>query len=281
MKRETISVCGRAICPSAITMALMLVGCAVDTDSYDSPNPDGRLASQASMRSGAAMKVEGVAARLPDPGSEFRSGSVSGQELTQKSDCSVTRTDTGGYATIGTGNFGNWGCADYCSAGSYALTVALRSEVAQGSGDDTALNAIKLGCYYYRTGQYAGFVTSSEGPFGSGPAGNNYYNATWTVQPFNVDNYFVGGRMKMERYWGEGADDSIANQVGLYQNYGGEIIPDVNASWGDWNAQQGWGWWCPAGQAVCGVQTRVEPYGGSGYDDTSLNGIRLLCCTVQ
>lgn len=35
---------------------------------------------------------------------------------------------------------------------------------------------------------------------------------------------------------------------------------------------------CPTGHYVCGVMQRVDPAGGSGYDDTALNGIDLYCC---
>ena len=43
--------------------------------------------------------------------------------------------------------------------------------------------------------------------------------------------------------------------------------------WGSWSGQ------CGAGEAVCGVATRVEGVQGDG-DDTALNDLTLTCCLI-
>lgn len=44
------------------------------------------------------------------------------------------------------GPWGTWGAAAYCPQGQYVWGLRLKSESDQGSGDDTALNAMQVYC---------------------------------------------------------------------------------------------------------------------------------------
>ncbi|HEY8947046.1 MAG TPA: hypothetical protein VIM73_22535, partial [Polyangiaceae bacterium] len=228
---------------AACAMGLLLGGCAVESGGGD---------------------PESGGLELGAPG-DFRSGSVEGDATTQKM-CTVVREDVYTTVTIGTGSYGSWNCWDYCSAGSFAYGVQLRSESSRGSGDDTALNAVLLECYYRNTGGYAGYVTSGQNGWGwwMTPAYSN---------PSTTDNPFKGGRMRIEPGQGSG-DDTMGNQVALTAMNGVETVPSAATSWGNWNGTTS----CPAGTAVCGIQTRTEGSQGNG-DDTALNGVKLACCT--
>jgi alpha-amylase/alpha-mannosidase (GH57 family) len=50
------------------------------------------------------------------------------------------------------------------------------------------------------------------------------------------------------------------------------ITPPTNTRWGDWGFED----WCSAGSYAYGFTQKVESYQGRG-DDTSVNGIMLLC----
>ena len=171
------------------------------------------------------------------------------------------------FVTIGTGPFASWtACPEWCPANSFVYNVALRSEGSLGSGgDDTALNAITLGCYDRSTGAYTGNITSTQGGFGS-------WLATATVLPYVVGNPVVGGNMKIEGSQGSG-DDTAANAVQLKAFNTSIVTPNASTAFGSWGTMQS----CPSGFAVCGVETKVEGNQGSG-DDTSLNGIAFTCC---
>jgi len=172
------------------------------------------------------------------------------------------------FVTIGVGPYASWtACPEWCPANSFVYNVALRSEAGLGSaGDDTALNAITLGCYDRTTGAYTGNITSTQAGFGS-------WLATATVLPYVVSNPVVGGNMKIEGPQGSG-DDTAANAVQLQALNSSLVTPNASTAFGTWGAsiQK-----CPSGFAVCGVETKVEGNQGGG-DDTSLNGIAFTCC---
>ena len=54
---------------------------------------------------------------------------------------------------------------------------------------------------------------------------------------------------------------------------GGKLWADCHTNWGAWTTK-----YCPSGQRICGVQTRVEVPQGYG-DDTALNDVKFQCCS--
>ena len=44
------------------------------------------------------------------------------------------------------GYYGDWGIQQFCQNGGYAVGFATKVEGAQGDGDDTAMNGLKLQC---------------------------------------------------------------------------------------------------------------------------------------
>jgi Vitelline membrane outer layer protein I (VOMI) len=167
------------------------------------------------------------------------------------------------------GAYGSWGecggCPTYCPAGSFAYSMRLKSEASQGSGDDTALNAISLGCYNKTTGAFTGWISDQVGPWGTWGAAMMCTGAT-------VANPITGGALRSEAVQGSG-DDTSANAASARCKDGTTIKPAAKTSWGTWSTTRV----CPSGTAVCGLQTRVESSQGSG-DDTALNGYQLMCC---
>lgn len=177
-----------------------------------------------------------------------------------------TRNDYVDVGLSNPNNWGAWGCIDLCPAGSYAGSVSTRQESSQGSGDDTGLNAIHMSCFSKATGAYTGFITSRQGSWGS-----------WTSEYFCPSEPAIGGLIKWESSQGSG-DDYAATGLEIICQGGGPVLKPpipINTGFGSWYNDTGL---CPAGSAVCGIETAVEGAKGSG-DDTALNAAILFCCT--
>jgi hypothetical protein len=179
----------------------------------------------------------------------------------------ASRPDVAGSVALGTGSWGSYqACYSFCPAGSFAYAATLRSEVGQGLGDDSALNGISIDCYNRSTGAYTGSITSNAGFWGT-------WGTRAVTNPYMTNNPFVGGQMKIEAPQGVD-DDTAANAINLLAANGNWSTPSANTGWGSWGTVRQ----CPGGQAICGVNTRVESPQGGG-DDTALNGISVACCT--
>ena len=48
------------------------------------------------------------------------------------------------------------------------------------------------------------------------------------------------------------------------------------ASGGLWSSESR----CPPGSAICGLQTKIQPFAGKGvtYDDAGLTDLKFICC---
>lgn len=207
---------------------------------------------------------DGVTATpLTDPATPFPA--LQGNEGDSTKAC-PTRADWATSYTLAAGSWGGWAaCYSLCPAGSFAYAATLRSESSQGPDDDTALNAIQLDCYNRTTGAYSGFVTSGQSNWGS-------WRARGVTSPYDVSNPFVGGQMKVEAPVGAD-DDTAANNVNLVAKNGTWTTLAAATSFGSWQPVRS----CAAGQAICGVSTRIE--GSQGiFDDSALNGIAFACC---
>lgn len=165
--------------------------------------------------------------------------------------------------------WGDWGEVEYCSHGGYVTSFKLKVEGYQGSGDDTALNAICLGC------SHGDEVCSSEGKHGN-----------WGRRAKNDDDEdtckegFVAAKLSIEFRQGN-SDDTSANDLRLICNDNGSktFQTENGMPWGAWFTpfgQQN----CRGGSVICGLKTRVEKEQGtcSTCDDTALNGVEFQCC---
>merc|ERR1719322_966423 len=149
-------------------------------------------------------------------------------------------------------HWGDWGVAEFCPDMSFARDYELKIEPSNESAD-TAMNAIKLYCYYNISGVEleAGQITSTVGPFGD-----------WTgkVSCGDKGDFLRGAQFKSEPDQGV-ADDTAGNSVNM-ECTDGSILEPEGGPWGEWTHWE----LCPENTAICGVKTRVEP--DITYDDT-------------
>jgi len=169
------------------------------------------------------------------------------------------KDDSTTYATIqppSSTSWGSWGITQYCPAGSYAGAARLRVEKYQGSGDETSVNTVELRCT-----TISSHITSSVGFWGDW--------TEWHACPSFID----GARIRSQK---PGGDDAAVTNVQFHCTDGSKTNEwrGTSQDWGDW---QDWKY-CSKNQAVCGIQTQVEPNQGSYRDDSALNGIILSCC---
>jgi len=129
--------------------------------------------------------------------------------------------------------------------------------------DDSSLNAVQLECFNSHD-QYVGSAASLVGEKGD-----------WKSDQYCGSQSFINGvRFRSERSSIAILDKTAGNNIDVTCD-NGQILYGDGLYWGDWS-----GWvYCPADTVVCGLQTRVQPYGGTLIDDTGLNEIILDCCT--
>ena len=216
------------------------------------------LASLAMLPACGMGEDEGLGVPAQHPAVEFDAPNNYTDDDTSKA-CFV-RSDYVADNVLHSGWWGSWAaCRSFCPEGSYALSIQTKSQAGQGGdSDDTALNGVRLHCFDLRTGAATGVLKSKEGGWGS-------WSAVKNVDPFITGNPFVSGRMRMESPRGP-LDDTAANAIKLTARLGGaEVQPADQRGWGDWQlfTQR-----CPAGTAVCGIQTIVEGVQG-GYSRTT------------
>ncbi len=172
------------------------------------------------------------------------------------------RSDLRDAIAVHNGHWGDWQGVKYCPEDSYATGYRMKVEGNQGGGDDTALNSIELQCTD-RAGNNAN-VSAHPGYWGG-------WNG-WKYCPNN--SLIKSGSLKNEWTQG-GGDDTSANSVRVQCTDGSEMEAPGATPWGDWYGYVA----CPAGQAVCGLEARIEnPING---DDTAMNGLRFICCQYE
>jgi hypothetical protein len=203
------------------------------------------------------------------PAAKAPSGADSESE---KALCLSMRTDHQGSVVLTNGNWGTWAeCSAFCPEGSFAYEASIKAVANQGTnGDDVAVSAFDISCLDRTTGEFKGFAMANQysagGWFDPGVC-------AWPNKPI------VGGSVRLEEPQGGGEDDTSANGQKLLcrgDSFNNAIVLPTATFWGYWQSHV----WCPTGQAVCGINTRIEGTGPVGSrDDTAVNGLKYECCT--
>ncbi|XP_018020559.1 vitelline membrane outer layer protein 1 homolog [Hyalella azteca] len=166
---------------------------------------------------------------------------------------------------------GDWGFIGLCPEYSFVHAFEILF-VPPGNVDETAINAVKLYC---STEQHfdVGYVESAAGPDG-----------LWYGMKVCHGTFITGFRAKVLEYQGVFTDDVAVQDFQAECNYGEEILSGISlldeedATPVEFNDGE-WSVWaqCPPGNAVCGLQTRVEAP-QLADDDTAVTDINLFCC---
>ncbi|XP_053627048.2 vitelline membrane outer layer protein 1 [Cherax quadricarinatus] len=166
-----------------------------------------------------------------------------------------------GYITPGNGMpWGTWdSTVRFCPPNSYASAFTIKVED-HIDGDDTAMNGIQLYCRSTRNDREVGVRSSAVGNWG-----------VWQGKRECNKGFFKAIRMRIENAQGRG-DDTAANDLEM-QCQNGETYNGGGTGWGSWSDWR----YCPSGEVICGLQTRVEAAQGDG-DDTALNDAIFACC---
>ncbi|XP_031430709.1 vitelline membrane outer layer protein 1-like [Clupea harengus] len=158
------------------------------------------------------------------------------------------------------GPWGSWGGMVMCPKSYRAFGFSLKVEKKQGSGDDTALNGIRLLCRHTENRNIQRIIWSSEQRWGR-----------WTSYQNCGCGYLQSFNLRVERPKGGRVDDTAANNI-RFRCTNGRVMSGAGMSWGGWG---GWSGRCSRG--ICGIMTRVERPQGGG-DDTALNDVIFRCC---
>ncbi|APJ02734.1 hypothetical protein [Silvanigrella aquatica] len=158
-----------------------------------------------------------------------------------------------GYYPETDGFWGDWGFYDKCPLGQFVDGYTLLSEEEQINGDNTTLNGIVLHC------SGGARATSSMSKWGS-----------W-VKPAYCNGPVKGFAIQIKPQKGN-EDDTAANDLMLVCNNNSIAHAETRTHWGHWSHI----YYCPTGQVILGLITRVEKQQYNG-DDTALNGVRMIC----
>ncbi|OCT90767.1 vitelline membrane outer layer protein 1-like isoform X1 [Xenopus laevis] len=157
------------------------------------------------------------------------------------------------------GKWGIWGRDEKCPTGYVAKGFSVKVEPPQVSGDDTALNGIRLHCFPFQSTVKEYTVTSTEGPFG-----------TWSRPTWCLCGNLTAFSLRVEPPQKHG-DDTAANNI-MFKCSDDRELEGSGLSWGSYGP---WSQYCYYG--ICGIQTKVEEKQWGG-DDTALNDVQFLCC---
>nr|XP_053652065.1 vitelline membrane outer layer protein 1 homolog [Cherax quadricarinatus] len=166
-------------------------------------------------------------------------------------------------------DWGNWGPAEYCEDGSFAMEFEVKFEpYSILNTDETAVNAVKLYCSTLEL-HPTGYILSSEGEKGE-----------WQGMRVCENGFLTGMRAKVLAPRGVALDDVAVQDVMMECDYGDTVIIGVDSHAripdGDWST------WarCPNGSAICGLETRLEDP-NLVVDDTGITDISMYCCSLD
>lgn len=181
----------------------------------------------------------------------------------------IWETDSGKWS-----DWGEWGEMEECPMGSLAYAYSMKVEQNQGSGDDTAVNGIKLYCRD-RCGIDVATITSTVQQWGTW--GDK--SACLPSIEQATDGMWLQSTSKIRESDQGSGDDTAVDSVKFKCSDGQQEIKGSNGieDWGEWEEYVS----CPPGQAICGIQTHVEPAQDDGEDDTALNGVIYKCCKIE
>ncbi len=142
-----------------------------------------------------------------------------------------------------TTKWGEWGEWEFCPSGTFVSGFTLKVQT-QVSGDNTALNGVKLFCTPRGSMSVYKTLKSSEGPWGYWNTQSSYCGAATAV----------GFQLRSEKPAKKGGQDETAgNNLRLLCD-SGWVLTGGGMSWGDWGAERR----CPNGGFICGLKTQVE-----------------------
>ena len=174
------------------------------------------------------------------------------------------RNDLRNNMVIHHGHWGDWQGMRYCPEDSFATGYRMKVEGNQGGGDDTALNSIELQC------------TDREGANTILSAHPGHWGGWQGWKYCSNNSYIKSGALKIEGAQG-GGDDTSANSVKVQCTDGSEMEAPGGGPWGDWYGFAS----CPAGQAVCGVEVRIEGRRAAATTRHERPAVRLLRIRAQ
>jgi len=162
-------------------------------------------------------------------------------------------------------HWGDWGQESFCPDNTWAKGFKLKVEPDQGDIlDDSSLNGVQLSCFN-RQDVFQNTASSTVGEQGD-----------WKSEQFcGQQGAFINGARFRSKAPSVSLDETAGNNVD-FKCTNGQTLSGDGLYWGDWST------WvtCPSGTAVCGIKTKVDPYGGTLKDDTGLNEILLDCCRL-
>ncbi|KAL3881305.1 hypothetical protein ACJMK2_027758 [Sinanodonta woodiana] len=176
------------------------------------------------------------------------------------------------------GPWGSWYQPQYCPNGSYAVGYNMKIQQNQHEHDDTSLNAISLRCQPLNVYRDVGDITSEEGGWGSWE--------NWRMCPnYDHQTFLTSFVLQVEVNQFSG-DDTAANYIKFTcRDFNSSFNQEELRSYpghGSWGSYGDWSQSCPLNSAICGIQTKIEPFQGEGGlfggDDTALNDVQFICC---
>ncbi|KAL3881302.1 hypothetical protein ACJMK2_027755 [Sinanodonta woodiana] len=177
------------------------------------------------------------------------------------------------------GPWGTWYQAQFCPSGSYAVGYNMKIQEDQHDHDDTGLNAISLRCQPFDVSRDNGEITSEEGGWGS------WIGWTMCNDSQSQRTFLTAFSLQVEASLISG-DDTAADYIKF-------MCRDFDASMhqrelahppghGPWGTYGDWSQNCPLHSAICGIQTKIEPFQAGNFfskgDNTALNDVQFICC---